>query len=148
MIIKHVADAVSPETNTDKLPDVEAMILEKAEELRKLCFDTNRQCAIVVDAKGSEEGNGFQFWNMKMKSKEMAEVKDGEKIKNDSEEINRAYTNLLSMVHQFVTTLTQGQIGVVSIKNYNDMVKTVAAYHQEVERLKEKLSGHGFGDEQ
>lgn len=148
MIIKHVPEADHPETNTDNLPDVEAMILEKSEELRKLCFDTSRQMILIVDAKGSEDGLGFQFWNMKLKSKEQRDIPDGERIKNDSEGKNRAYQNILSMADQFVATLTQGKVRVLSAENYNNMASTVAAYHAEIERLKEKLGSHGLGDEE
>ncbi len=145
MIIKHVPQADHPETDTDKLADVEAMILEKSEELRKLCFDTSRQMILVVDVRGSEDGRGFQFWNMKMKSKEMQDIPDGEKIKNDSEEKNRAYQNILSLADQFVGGLTQGKVRVLSAENYSSMAATIAAYHAEIERLKEKLNNEGDG---
>jgi hypothetical protein len=147
MIIKHTPDAKTPETDTDKLPDVEAMIMEKSEELRDLCFKSCRQMLLVVDAKGTGEGGGCQFWNMKMATPEMKDIPDGTKMVNDTEEKNRAYTNILSMADQFVGSLTQGKVRVLSMENYNNMGATIAAYHAEVERLKEKLGSHGLGDE-
>lgn len=143
MIIKHVPDAKTPVTDTDKLPDVEAMIMEQAEALRQLCFNACRQMILVVDAKGEGTGNGCQFWNLKMP--EMEGVVDGEKISNNTEDRNKAYQNIFTMAHQFVMNLSQGKIGVVNLENYNAMIKTLAAYHAEIERLKEKLGTEGDG---
>ena len=143
MIIKHTPDAKTQETDTNKLPDVEAMIMEKSEELRELCFNACRQMLLVVDAKGEQKGGGCQFWNMK--TPPIKDVPDGEKMVNDTEEKNRAYQNILSMADQFVGSLTQGKVRVLSVENYNNMAATVAAYHAEIQRLKEKLGTEGDG---
>jgi hypothetical protein len=148
MIIEHTPQSEKGVTDTNKLSDVEAMILEKAEELRKLCFDTSRQAIIVVDAKGEENGGGYQFWNMKLKSPDMKDVKDGEQIRNDTEDKNRAYENILQMANQFTMALTGGQVGVVPVKTVNDMAKTLAAYHSTIETLKAALKEIAEYDEQ
>ena len=41
MIIKHIDGS---EVDTDKLPDIDAQIFEKIEELRVLCETSNRIC--------------------------------------------------------------------------------------------------------
>jgi hypothetical protein len=107
MIIKHTNVSDEKITDTDRLSDVEAMILEKAEELRKLCFDTSRQAIIIVDAKGRENGGGYQFWNLKLKSEELKDVKEKEYINNDDLEVKkRAFENILQMANQFTLVLT------------------------------------------
>lgn len=148
MKIEHVPHSNQEVTDTDKLSDIEAMILEKSEELRKLCFDTSRQAVIIVDAKGMVNGGGYQFWNMKIPIKEFSEIKDGEQIKSDSEEKKRAFDNILQMMNQFCMSLTGGQVGVVPVRTINEMAKTIAHYNQEITRLKERLSSHGLGDEE
>ncbi len=148
MIIEHVPNSDNKATDTDKLSDVEAMILEKAEELRKLCFDTSRQAIIVVDAKGKENGGGYQFWNMKLKSPDLKEVKDGELVKSDTAEKQRAFENILQMANQFTMSLTQGDVGVVPVRTVNDMAKTIAAYHSDIQRLRAALKEIAEFDEQ
>jgi hypothetical protein len=148
MKIEHVPHSEKHVTDTDKLADVEAMILEKAEELRKLCFETSRQAIILVDAKGMENGGGYQFWNMKLKSPELKDVKDGEQIKSNTDEKNRAYDNILQMANQFTMTLTSGQVGVVPVRTVNDMAKTIAAYHTDIQRLRAALKEIAEFDEQ
>lgn len=148
MIIEHVPQSENKATDTDKLSDVEAMILEKAEGLRKLCFDTSRQAIILVDAKGKENGGGYQFWNMKLRSKELQDVKDGAQIKSDTEDKQRAFENILQMANQFTMTLTHGDVGVVPVRTINDMAKTIAAYHTEIENLKAALKEIAEFDEQ
>lgn len=56
MIINH---GDGSNTNTDKLSDVDAMIVEKAEELRKICKTANRQLFMGVEC---SRNNGV-FWN-------------------------------------------------------------------------------------
>ena len=60
MIITHT-DGV--EVDTDKLPDIDAQILEKTEELRKLCESTNRLFLLHVDVRGNKQMT--VFWNYK-----------------------------------------------------------------------------------
>ena len=104
MIIEHIPgpDGKAPKTDTDKLTDTEAMILEKAEELRLLCFSVNRQCVILVDAKGAENGNSMHFWNMK--------TKDHQNF-TDEETLKKVQINLLTMVHGFLMNISGGTIG-------------------------------------
>lgn len=139
MIIKHVSQSQNEATDTNKLADTEAMILEKAEELRKLCFDECRQIVIVVDAKGMANGGGYQFWNLKLPVKDMKNVEDGEQILSDTEEKRRAFDNILQMCNQFTMTLTNGSVGVVPVRTINDMSQTIATYHQEIKKYKEAL---------
>ena len=101
MIIEHIPGSKKGKTDTDKLPDVEAMILEKSEELRQLCLNAKRQCVILVDAKGNENGDAMHFWNMKMKD---------DLDWNDKDSVNKVYSNLLTMVNTFVGAISQGDL--------------------------------------
>jgi hypothetical protein len=103
MIIKHlpVDGNIPKETNTNVLPDIDAMILEKCEELRKLCFDVNRQCVILVDAKGAKDGTTTSFWNMKMSSEDDFK---------DTHVLNKCYSNLCSMLQQFIHNISFGSL--------------------------------------
>lgn len=99
MIIKHLPSSDDGSTDTDKLPDIDALIIEKAEELRKLCFNAKRQCLIIADAKGLENGACFSFFNLQMK--------EGDMIKN-IEDHQRFATNLIKMIDCFLSDLTKG----------------------------------------
>lgn len=105
MIIKHT-NGLDPETNTDKLCDTDALILEKSEELRELCSKSNRQCIIVVDANGRENGDGYHFWNLAMKHM-------GDSM--SPPEAQKAIKNILDMANNFTTLITEGKF-VVSLK--------------------------------
>jgi hypothetical protein len=56
MIINH---GDGSKTNTDKLSDVDSMIVEKAEELRLICKTANRQLFLAVEC----SRNDGAFWN-------------------------------------------------------------------------------------
>jgi hypothetical protein len=104
MIVNHVN---APPTNTDQLSDVEAMITEKSEELRKLCFDNNRQCVILVDAKGRRSGTFLTFWNLREKYQ----------VENSTDIIDAnihadAFNKLLTGLNTFIGSLTNGKLGI------------------------------------
>lgn len=102
MIIEHVPGlSYKEKTDTDKLPDVDAMILEKSEELRQLCCDAKRQCVILVDAKGLENGSATHFWNMRIKD---------DSDPNDKDYVSKIYNNILTMVNTFVITFSRGDL--------------------------------------
>jgi hypothetical protein len=106
MKIHHIQGSRNPSTDTNKLPDIEALILEKSEELRKLCNEAKRQCLIVVDAKGKEDKTAFSFWNIQMR--------DGDPL-NNQEDHARAFNNLFGCIHQYTMTMTHGQVGLKSM---------------------------------
>jgi len=99
MIIEHIA---GKKTDTDKLSDVQAMIMEKCEELRTLCCNENRQLVILVDAKGREDGIPLTFWNFKTKDYNV----------DDVEVTNKAYNTLIHMIHLFLMTISNKELGV------------------------------------
>jgi hypothetical protein len=142
MIIKHVSEAVAPQTDTDKLSDVEAMILEKTEELRQLCFNAKRQCIIVVDSKGREDGGGMHFWNMRMK--DMDDVSDQQRLEQSSQQTQKAAANLFSMLNQFAMTFSNGQLALAPVEQVKSMVNTVMT--QGVENLKYKTALETLAD--
>jgi hypothetical protein len=50
MIIRKVhSDSNSEIIDTDKLPDIDALVLEKKEELRKLCYNAGYRCLLLVE---------------------------------------------------------------------------------------------------
>jgi hypothetical protein len=87
-------------TETDKLPDVDAMILEKSEEFRNLCLDTKRQFVLLVDYKGGENGKSLSFWNLKMKDTDT----------ENPESMNKAYNNFFDIINNFISGFTKGYL--------------------------------------
>lgn len=136
MIIKHVPNAEIPETDTDKLSDIEAMILEKSEELRQLCFDAQRQMVIVVDAKGLENGTGMKFWNMKMKNMAGDDLQQME----NNEDKNKAIFNLFRMLHGFTMGISQNAVGVADLNAMNKIIANANQMLEENEKLKKALT--------
>jgi len=107
MLIKHVPGLSSSEvTDTDKLSDIEAMIMEKSEELRKLCFDSHRQCFILVDPKGLQNGLAASFWNFRIKDVNL----------EDDEQRNKDFNNMLSCINQSVLFLSGGKYNITERK--------------------------------
>ncbi len=50
MIIRKVhSDSMSDVIDTDKLPDIDALVLEKKEELRELCYNAGYRCVLLVE---------------------------------------------------------------------------------------------------
>lgn len=60
MKIEHIN---SETTDTDKLPDIDAQILEMSEQLRKLCEENQRPFVMVISPNGNERF--LAFWNIK-----------------------------------------------------------------------------------
>lgn len=108
MIIEHVPIGDGKEnTDTDKLPDIQALILEKAEELRLLCTNSSRQCVIIVDAVGyNDKGKATHFWNLKTNDKDDF---------TDPIIYAKAFANLFTMINIFVSTMSNGSYGVGQI---------------------------------
>lgn len=48
---------------TDKMSDIQALILEKGKELHDLCSKSNRQCFIMLDADNRCDGHSYTFFN-------------------------------------------------------------------------------------
>ena len=67
MIIKHVPDPDGNvrETDTDKLPDVNAELLELSERIRETCLKYKRQFFLVVNIEDDQAGKGHTFWNFR-----------------------------------------------------------------------------------
>lgn len=97
MIIKHT-DGV--EIDTDKLPDIDAQILEKTEELRKLCESTNRLLLLHVDVRGNKQMT--VYWNFKN-----GPVND-ETMKENFSVISRT-------THNYFMRVTNNQLGLFPV---------------------------------
>ena len=66
MKIKHVS---GEEIDTDKLPDIEAMAIEKVEEFRLFCLENKIPFLLFVDPKGTAKvGDFLSFWNYSNRS--------------------------------------------------------------------------------
>ena len=66
MKIKHIS---GEEVDTDKLPDMEAMVIEKVEEFRLFCLDNKIPFLLFVDPKGTAKvGDFLSFWNYSNRS--------------------------------------------------------------------------------
>jgi hypothetical protein len=75
MKIKHINGL---EVDTDKLPDMEAMAIEKVEEFRLFCLDNKIPFLLFVDPKGTAKvGDFLSFWNYSNRS---IEYKQGDAI--------------------------------------------------------------------
>lgn len=107
MKIKHSGISTISETDTDKLPDVDALIIEKSEELRLLCTTAKRQCLILVDANGKEDGSAHSFWNIQLKTGEP---------KTNAIDFARSANNMLTMINSYVYTFTNGQY-IITLKD-------------------------------
>lgn len=95
MIIKHIDGT---EINTDSLPDVKAMIHEKAEELRVLCYNTNRQCVILISEIPDQPP--LSFWNVKYNNE------DGGKTL-------KSWLAFIHMISSFVHFISSGKYLVI-----------------------------------
>jgi len=75
MKIKHIS---GEEVDTDKLPDMEAMAIEKVEEFRLFCLENKIPFLLFVDPKGTAKvGDFLSFWNYSNRS---IEYKQGDPI--------------------------------------------------------------------
>jgi len=106
MKINHSPGSKVETTDTNKLPDIDALILEKSEELKQLCSDSRRQCLVIVDAKGAEDGSSYSFWNLQMQNGDP---------RNNEDDLKYAADNLLICVDKFVKSMTGGQVGLKSV---------------------------------
>ena len=103
MKLNHVDGEV---TDTDKLPDIQALILEKAEELRVLCCNERIQLLLLVDIKHPEiiEDKKFacvsSFWNIKTK----------EWDSNPEKEFPMAIDKFFIIVNKFIHTFSKGTL--------------------------------------
>lgn len=95
MKLKHV-DGM--EVDTDKLKDIDALLLEKAEELRQIASKANRVCYIAIDGNG--DGGLTNFWNLKSKDKP------------NSEDYYESINSLFRIMHRFVDASTRGTCGI------------------------------------
>jgi hypothetical protein len=94
MIIKHVDGT---EIDTDKLPDIDAQIFEKTEELRKLCESANRIFLLQIDTKGGQRLTSF--WN----------YKSGTEI--NEEMLSMAFAKIAKATHNYFMSCSNGNIG-------------------------------------
>lgn len=98
MKIDHVDGSA---TDTDKLDDVSAYILEIVEELRKFCHDNRRQCVLLVEtAPKNGMGKSAGFWNMTLPDTDQ----------KDQESVTQAYRSLIDITNTFVTNISHGQL--------------------------------------
>lgn len=95
MIIKHITGT---EIDTDKLPDIDAQILEKTEELRQLCSSANRLLLLQVDVKGTNKMTSF--WNLKTDADP------------NNEKTNNSFMTLVYSMHMFFLEFTGNRLGV------------------------------------
>jgi hypothetical protein len=92
MIIKH-HDGNS--VDTDKLPDIDAMIYEKIQELKKICEDNHRPFVLFANACG-DNAHFDIFWQFSSKNN----------FKKNGFDI----WPIASMMGKYVETLTNGTI--------------------------------------
>ena len=109
MKINHIDGEV---TDTDKLSDIQALILEKSEELRVLCCNEKIQMLLLVDIKKSVmvDDKKFacvsSFWNIKTK----------EWDNNPEKEFPRAYQKFFYIVNEFIRSLSNGRLHISNIE--------------------------------
>ena len=94
MIIKHIDGT---EVDTDKLPDIDAQILEKTEELRRLCESANRIFLLQIDTKGKQQLTSF--WNLKSDSN------------TNDEMASKSFAKLAKAAHSYFMMCSSGTIG-------------------------------------
>lgn len=99
MIIEHSPQSQEPTTNTDKLADVPADLLEAAETFRQVCVKYRRQFFLTVNCDDDAGGKSYCFWSFvseHMTPKDTAiDVKKGER-RNLSPDEFHAFYNMIS----------------------------------------------------
>jgi hypothetical protein len=95
MIIKHIDGT---EVDTDKLPDIDAQIIEKTEELRRLCESSNRIFLLHIDTRGNKKLTSF--WNLKNGSNPNPEM------------MNESFRCLANHTHKYFMMTTSDSLGV------------------------------------
>jgi hypothetical protein len=94
--------------NLSEKTGVEADILNKAEELRKLCDANNRQCLVFVDSANKFDGSFAIFWSMA--NKNHPDLKESDL----SNEIwAESMGNLLYGISSFISQISEGKLIVV-----------------------------------
>ena len=81
MIIKHTNDST---TDTGELPDIEATILEKSEELQKLCSENDRPMLLFICPSGhtkSQITHRSWFWFFHTRGKDNVSENGGVDIR-------------------------------------------------------------------
>lgn len=102
MKIKHIN---GEEIDTDKLPDMEAMAIEKVEEFRIFCTENKVPFLLFIDPKGSAKAADLvSFWNYSNRSKE---YKVGDKID---------ILPMLACINSYVMHLTDGELGLRNLE--------------------------------
>jgi len=104
MKIKHITGEI---LDTDTLPDVEAMVLEKVEEFRKFCFDNKVPFVIFIDPKGLDESNHISFWNFANRVNNYTGNSEGAKPVN--------FTHVLKSINSFVYGVSNGRVCLAKI---------------------------------
>ena len=94
MIIKHIDGT---EVDTDKLPDIDAQIFEKTEELRMLCESANRLFLLQIATNQNQKL--ASFWNFK----------DGPNP--DYNMTSRSFSRLAKCTHETFMMFSNSQIG-------------------------------------
>jgi hypothetical protein len=97
--------------DTDKIPDIEAMIIEKAEEFRLMCIKTGCQCLVLVDPQGKMDGQSLCFWSTLTKAGET----------EDLNEKRRRFINLINMIQAFVLKFSMARFRVFATPSYEEL---------------------------
>lgn len=93
MKIEHINSEV---TDTDKLPDIDAQILELSEQLRQICEANHRPVILLVDPSGYSKYSSF--WNVSGR--------------NNINKKGINITPMLSALNDIVVHLTQGGMSI------------------------------------
>ncbi len=101
MKIKHIS---GEELDTDKLPDVEAMAIEKVEEFRQFCLDNKVPFTLFVNPKGDND-HYLAFWNFANRENGYSRetVESAVKVKVEVRPI-------LRIINNFIYDLSGGQV--------------------------------------
>ena len=109
MIIEHGSQSRESVTNTDKLADVPADLLEAAETFRQVAVKYKRQFFLCVNCDDNKSGQAYTFWSFiseHMTQKEVSiDVKKGNLRPLNSEEFHAFYT----MIAQALRGVSSGK---------------------------------------
>ena len=89
-------------TDTDTLPDTEAMVLEKVEEFRKFCLDNKVPFLMFVNPKGLEDSDYLAFWSFADRVNNYSG--DGKKT------VGINIVPILKTINSFVFNFSQGEL--------------------------------------
>ena len=107
MIIEHVN---AKSVDTDKLPDVDAQLLEESKKLQELYAKYNRQLLMVTETRGSNE----------TLSTECAFYHIGP-LTMTKEESQNAHTKFIARIDDAIRGLSKNQIGLAFIKGLDEL---------------------------